>query len=164
MKFFIIFSVLCMVKYTSAYSKKTDQIIRELTPDYVDKYKIAFESILQKTDYVQLGAQIASSYIPGKIISFGIGKLNKVPQIQKLASSGYLVHEAIESPSTFINYVTENPFETDAIKNKARAKYNNKLIHNINSYVKHNIRTLDANTLKELKMEIYKLQLELNNL
>ena len=164
MKFFIIFCVLCTVKYTFAYSKKTEQIIQELTPDHIDKYKIAFESILLETDYIQLSTQVASGHVAGKIIGFGIDKLNKVPQIQKLALSGYTVYEAVESPSTFINYITENPFESDIIKNKAKEKYNKKLIHNINSYITTNAKTLNMNTIKELKAEVHRLQLELTNL
>ena len=157
-------SVLCITKYTQAYSKKTEQIIHNLTPNYVDKYKISFGSMFQATDYVQLGRQIAASYVPGKIIGSGINKLNKVPQIQKMVSTSYHVFEAVESSYSFVNYITESPFETDAIKKKAKIKYNNMLICNINSYITKNIRTLEPNTLRELKIEIQKLETELGNL
>ena len=164
MNFKIFLFVFCIIKYTHAYSEKTEQIIQDLAPDYTDKYKIAFESILQKTDYVQLGAQITTSYIPGKVIGLTIGHLNKFPQIQNLASVGHTVYEAVESPSTFLNYITENPFESDAIKKKAKIKYNNKLIHNINSYIRSNAKTLEAKILRELKIEVHRLKLELANL
>jgi hypothetical protein len=120
----VILIVLCAYN-VNAYSRKTQLILDNLSPDYVDKYRIAFESIYRETDYFELGKQIV---------------------------------KPTRSPFAFVNYVTNNPFETQKIKNRARIEYNYKLINNIESYIRKNRNNLNYVTIQELEDEIYRLQ------
>ena len=132
-------------------------IMRHTEPTIQQKYGIVFSAMASKSDKVQIATQIGATIIPGKIIGAVVKNINN-----QAIGATYLATRAASAPNKFIGFMTENPFDTPAIRNEAKFQHNEKHINNINNFIVDHIDNpnLSNNELKELSREIHNMEME----